>query len=99
MWDGSDSSTIRDLPNEWNNNSENANFILSGESGNSQFSMKTKNGILVKEFYTGDQLVLIMYGKKIPRAATLFQPVSEMQLKIFTMLSALPYDYFNYGVY
>lgn len=99
FWDGSDSATITNLPDDWKNNSEIVSVLLSGEISNQPFSMKNADNNIAKEFYVGEQLVLIMYGQRFPKTATLFQPVTDLQLKIFTMLSSLPYDYFNYGAY
>ena len=99
FWDGSDSATIVPLPAEWKNTSKEDNVIISGQMGNDFFSMRTVNGMNVKEFYLDDRLAMIMYGKTTPAKALLFQPVSIRQLKMFTMLASLPYQYFNYSAY
>jgi hypothetical protein len=96
FWDGQDSTTIRMLPKEWNNKAEDRNVTVAGRIEGNSFSMKTSNETAEKDFYINDQLVLIMFGKTVPGKALLFQPLSIQQLKIFTILSSLPYAYFNY---
>jgi hypothetical protein len=96
FWNGTDSATITILPNEWNNKTEDDNVTITGKIEDSSFIMKTANETMRKEFYINDKLVMIVYGKKYPSKALLFQPLSARQLKAFTILSALPYSYFNY---
>jgi hypothetical protein len=96
FWDGTDSATITTLPNEWNNKTEDDNIIITGKIEDSSFVMKTASETTRKEFYINDKLVMIVYGKKYPSKALLFQSLSARQLKAFTILSALPYSYFNY---
>ncbi len=95
FWDGTDSTTITTLPNEWNNKTEDDNVTITGKIEDSSFLMKTGNERTRKEFYINDKLVMIVYGKLYPSKALLFQSISSKQLKIFTILSSLPYDYFN----
>lgn len=99
FWDGSDSASIMALPHKWNNSIEDDNIILKGEIGGKLFSMRTSKERIVKEFYIDDQLVIIMYGKSTPKTATLFHPLSALQIKLFTILSSLPYSFFNYKTY
>ena len=96
FWDGSDSATIITLPREWNNTKEEDNVIIYGKTGDNSFLMKTTKETTAKEFYINDRLVMIVYGKNAPAKALLFQPVSALQLKLFTILCLLPYPYFNY---
>ena len=96
LWDGSDSSTIITLPQEWNNIKEDDNVIIYGKTGDNSFLMKTTNENTASEFYIDEKLAMIMYGGSKPAEAKIFQPVSEQLLKIFTILSSLSYAYFNY---
>ena len=60
------------------------------------FSMKTSKEKAVKEFYLNDLPILTVYGKYFPANSLLFQQLPAQQLKVFTILSSLPYAYFNY---
>lgn len=97
LWDGSDSTTILDLPKEWNNSREDQNVTLYGEIGSISFSMKTSNGRSEKDFFINNQLALTIYGKNKPRQAVMYQQLSTDQLKLFTIISSLPYSFFNGG--
>ncbi|ULQ50938.1 hypothetical protein [Flavihumibacter fluvii] len=97
MWDGMDSSTIIDLPAEWNNRSEEDDLIVRVKTAGHGFYMKTKEENTVKEFYINDTPALIIYGKTRPSKALLLQPVSVGDLKLCTILASLPYAYFNYS--
>lgn len=97
LWDGSDSTTILDLPKEWNNSKEDQNVTLYGEIGSTPFSMKTSNGRSEKDFFINDHLALTIYGKNKPRQALIYQQLSTDQLKLFTIISSLPYSFFNGG--
>jgi hypothetical protein len=96
LWDGSDTTTITPLPAAWNNGSEENNFIVSGKIEGDSFLIKAVKETTVKEVYINNQLMLIMYGMQAPAKALVFQPVSTRKLKVFTILCALPYPYFNY---
>lgn len=99
FWNGTDSSTIAMLPAEWNNMREDDNLTITGKIEGNNFSMKTLNEKTVKEFFVNEEPVMMTYGKTYPVKALLFQPLSERQLKVFTILSSLPYGYFNYSAY
>ena len=99
FWDGTDSTTITTLPNEWNNKTEDDNVTITGKIEDSSFLMKTTNERTQKEFYLNDKLVMIVYGKLYPSKALLFQSLSARQVKAFIILSSLPYTYFNYYAY
>jgi hypothetical protein len=96
LWDGIDSSTIISLPKEWNNNREDYNVLLKGTIREDSFTMQSANERNIKNFFVNGQLALIVYGRKLPAKALLFKQLSQEQLKLFTMLSSLPYGYFNY---
>jgi hypothetical protein len=98
-WDGSDSSTITQLPKEWNNTLEEDNVSIAGQMGANTFSMKTTAENNVKEFSMDDHLVMTVFGKGVPAKALLFQSLSQRQIKVFTILASLPYPYFNYTAY
>ena len=87
------------LPPEWNNKTEDENITITGKLEGNLFSLKTANERTRKEFYLNDKLVMIVYGKLYPSKALLFQSLSARQLKVFTILSSLPYNYFNYSAY
>lgn len=95
MWDGSDSTTIIVLPPEWNNKDDETNVIISGTLDGYSFLMKTSRDTRIKDFFVNDQLVITMLGNNKPEKARVFQPVSNRQLILFTILSSLPYSYFN----
>lgn len=95
MWNGSDSSTITALPTDWKNTDEEVNVLISGTIEGNSFAMKTSNNRKNKQFYINDQLVTIIHGDELPVNGALFHPISLRQLKFFTILSSLPYAYFN----
>ena len=95
MWDGNDSTTIMALPPEWNNKKNEISVVLKGNVEGNSFSMKTSKNARIKEFYINDQLVTIMQGKDKPTRALVFHPISTHQLKLFTILSSVPYAEFN----
>jgi hypothetical protein len=95
MWDGSDSTTIIHLPPDWNNNLAEKDIVISGKMGSNSFNMKTLKGKRIKDFYINDQLVTTIQGQNEPVNAFIFQPISTLQLKLFTILSSLPYSYFS----
>ncbi len=97
LWDGIDSASIIDLPDEWNNKSEEDNIMVRVTAADEVFYMKTNEENNVKAFYIQDKPALIMYGKLLPSTARVLQPVSALDLKICTMLASLPYAYFNYS--
>ncbi len=97
LWDGSDITTVMLLPEDWNNTAEETNVIISGKIGADTFLMKTSRERRIKEFYVNDKLIMVIKGNKEPVTALIFQPVSDIQLKTFTILSSLPYSYFNYN--
>jgi len=94
MWDGTDPTTIVQIPPKWNNPSVEKEVAISGNIGGSSFTMKTLKGARVKEFYLKDQLTATIYGKNEPSSAFIYQPMTVRQLKFFTLLSSLPYSYF-----
>jgi hypothetical protein len=96
FWDGTDTTTVTPLPAAWNNGIEQNNVMVSGKIEGDSFLIKTVKETTVKEIYINNQLVLIMYGMQAPAKAVVFQPVSLHRLKLFTILCALPYPYFNY---
>jgi len=93
LWDGSDSTTIAHLLPKWNNKVAEKEVVLSGKIGNDTFTMKTCKGKRIKEFYINDRLVTTINGRPGPISGLVFHPVSVRQLKIFTILSSLPYAY------
>lgn len=95
MWDGSDIATVVKLPPEWNYKAEKTRVVISGELEGSSFTMKTSNETRIKEFYINSELVAITYGKNEPVGGSLFHSITTHQLKLFTILSSLPYDYLN----
>ncbi len=99
FWDGSDSTTIITLPEEWNNGKADDNVRVSGKLEGTPFFMRTSKQNIAKEFYLNNQLVLIIYGKGAPAKAILFQLLPVRQLKLITIFSSLPYPYFNYSLY
>jgi hypothetical protein len=94
IWDGRDSSTIIHLPPVWNNKVPERDLDISGKMGGISFNMKTLKGKRIKDFYINDQLVATIYGQNEPVIAYIFQPISTRKLKLFTILSSLPYFYF-----
>lgn len=96
LWDGVDSATVIPLPKEWNNNREDYNVLLKGTIGEDSFTMQSVNERAIKNFFVNGRLALTVYGKKLPAKALLFKQLSQEQLKLFTILSSLPYGYFNY---
>lgn len=95
MWDGKDSTSVIPLPPDWNNKAAEADLVISGTTGKDTFSMKTWKGKRIKEFYINDQLVTTILGRGEPISGVVFHPVSTRQIKIFTILSCLPYSYFG----
>jgi hypothetical protein len=94
FWNGTDSTTITALPSEWNNETEDDNLTITGKIEGNSFSMKTLNERTIKEFFLNEKPVMVTYGKTHPVKALLFQSLSEQQLKVFTILSSLPYNLF-----
>ncbi len=95
MWDGSDTATVGSLPPEWRNTEMEADLIISGKMEGNSFLMKTSKETRVKEFFLNDKLATIIQGNEKPAKGFVFRPVSPRQLKLFTILSSLPYSYFN----
>lgn len=95
MWDGTDSTTIVPLPASWNNKFAEKDIVITGKMGADTFTMKSWKGKRIKEYYINDQLAVIFQGSSEPVSGLLFHPLSTRQLKLFTILSSLPYDYFN----
>jgi hypothetical protein len=95
FWNGRDSNTIADLPGKWTNDNSIENVLLAGTIGGIPFTMQSRNELTEKQFYINDKLVLVTYGADAPVRELLFQPISELQLKLFTILSSIPYSYFN----
>jgi hypothetical protein len=94
MWDGIDSSTIMPLPPDWSNSEEETNILIRGKTRDYSFTMKSSGDSRIKEFFINDQLVTIVHGKNEPVRAFIFHPVTTRDLKLFTILSSLPYSYF-----
>jgi hypothetical protein len=99
LWDGIDTTTIMPLPEEWNNNREDANVFIKGTMDGNAFTMQSLRERAIKNFFVNDRLALSVYGKKFPARALQFQQLSPTQIKLFTILSSLPYSYFNYPPY
>ena len=59
------------------------------------FHMQSSKELTEKRFYFNDKPAMITYGSDAPIRAILFQPLSEQQIKLFTILSSIPYSYFN----
>lgn len=95
MWDGSDSATIMSLPTQWNNFREVANVFIPGNLQGTSFIMQSSRERSIKNFFVNGEIALSVYGKKLPSKALLFQQLSPTQIKIFNILSSLPYDYFE----
>lgn len=95
MWDGTDSTTITSLPLEWNNKNKETVVLIKGNAVSESFTMKTLKDSRIKEFYINDKLAIIIQGRDKPVKAFAFQTISTKQLKLFSTLSSLPYDYFN----
>lgn len=95
MWDGSDSATIIYLPPDWNTQEDETYVELSGKIGADSFSMKTAKEQKIKEFYINDQLVTVLHGKEKPINGFVFRQLSPRLLKLFTILSSIPYSYFH----
>jgi hypothetical protein len=95
LWDGSDTTTIAHLPPEWNNSIAEKDIVLTGTIGKDSFTMKTRKGKRIKEFYINDLLVVTIQGRDIPVNGQVFHPISSRQLKIFTILSSFSFDYLN----
>lgn len=95
MWDGGDSTTVTFLPPAWNNNDDEANVTITGTIAGDPFAMKMQGNTGVKEIFINDRSVMLVVGNNKPVRAQLFQSLSDRQLKIFTILSSLPYTYFN----
>jgi hypothetical protein len=97
MWDGSDSTTIVQLPNKWDNLVPEKDVVITGKIGADHFTMKTCKGNRIKDFYLNDQLASTMTGNFEPVNGLVFIPVSCGQLKLFTILSSIPYSYFSFS--
>ena len=97
LWDGSDSTTIMPFPKEWNNDMGTPNVLLNGIMEGNAFSMQSSRERVIKNFFINHQIALSMYGKTLPVRALQFQSLSFTQIKVFTLLSSLPYAYFNYS--
>lgn len=95
MWDGKDSTTIVRLSPSYNNKVPEKDLVILGKMGGVSFSMKSLKGKRIKDFYINDQLVATILGQNEPVNAYFFQPISTLQLKLFTIISSLPYSYFN----
>ena len=95
MWDGKDSTSVVQLPIDWNNKTTETDLVISGKAGKDAFTMKTWKGKRIKEFYINDHLVATILGRFEPISGQVFHPLSAHQLKTFTILSSLPYSYFN----
>lgn len=94
MWDGTDSATIIKQPYEWGNADKETTVVLSGVMEGISFSMKTSKNLKIKEFYINEQLVAIIQGDNNPDKAFVYRSISNRQFKLFTILSALPYNHF-----
>jgi len=99
FWDGSDSSTIMDLPKDWLNGRMKDDVILNGKIKDLPFTMRSINETAEKQFYINNELAIIIYGETAPVKALQYKSLSEQQLKLFTILSSIPYSYFSYSAY
>jgi hypothetical protein len=97
MWDGKDSTTIVQLPAAWDNEVPEKDIVITGKMGNDAFTMKTYKGKRIKEFYLNDQLATTMIGNFEPVRGQVLLPVSTSQLKLFTILSSIPYSFFTFS--
>jgi len=95
LWDESDSPTIVQLSSNWN--SKVKDCVITGEIGSVKFTMKTRKEMTIKEFYLNDQLVIVIQGLYEPVRGLGFLSVSPLQLKLFTILSTIPYAFFTYN--
>jgi len=87
------------LPEQWNNNWADPNVLITGTVDGNVFSMQSARERTIKNFFVNGQVALSVYGKKLPSKALAFQQLSPAQMKVFTILSSLPYSYFNYSAY
>jgi hypothetical protein len=92
MWDGSDSSTIVAFPSDLKNKRQGVDVVINGFINGVPFLMKTSAGRRVKEFFIRDKSVAILFGKDEPVKAYLFQRLPLTTIKLFTVLSSIPYD-------
>jgi len=99
LWDGTDSSTIMPLAKEWNNNRGNPKVFIKGFLYGNAFTMQSSKERVIKNFFVNDRYVLSVFGEKLPARALQFQQLSPDQLKLFIILSSLPYSSFNYAAY
>lgn len=99
LWDGADSTTIMPIPQDWNNSSGTPNVLVKGTIEGTDFIMRSSRECTIKNFFVNNNIALSLYGKLLPVKALQFQQLSAMQIKLFTILSALPYSYFNYSAY
>ncbi len=97
MWDGKDSTTIVQLPPDWDNVIPEKDIVITGKMGNDTFTMKTCKGKRIKEFYLNDQLATVLTGTFEPVSGLVFLPISTSKLKLFTVLSSIPYSFFTFG--
>ncbi|CAN5826828.1 hypothetical protein BH10BAC2_BH10BAC2_49030 [soil metagenome] len=95
FWDGTDSATINDLPDKWKNRKGTKNVMLRGQIEGIPFIMQSRKDFTEKQFYFEDKLVMVTFGADTPQRVLLFQPLSEQQIKLFTILSSISYAYFN----
>lgn len=54
--------------------------------------MQSRKDFTEKYFYFKDKLVLVIFGMDAPQRTLLFQPLSEQQIKRFTILSSMLYN-------
>jgi hypothetical protein len=99
FWDGSDSSTIMDLPKKWLNSKMKDDVMLTGQIESVPFKMESINETRTKQFYINNELAIIIYGETAPVKALQYKSLSEQQLKLFAILSSIPYSYFSYSAY
>jgi hypothetical protein len=91
MWNGKDSSTIIDLPVEWNNTGMQIDIQLVGAMSGSPFIMKSSGGMRVKSFYKNEQLTATFTGNDRLESAALYSAISPTDFKLMTILSAISY--------
>jgi hypothetical protein len=95
MWNGKDSSSVLGMTENWNNKGVLENIVIKGQMNDVPFKFKCVKDKKVKLLYIADKAVAMIYGKNFPLSGAAYQPVTERQLKIFTILSYLPYTNFN----
>lgn len=95
IWNGKDSASVLPMAENWMNKTSYENVIINGRLESSPFTFKCIKDKKVKQLFIDDKLIAVIYGKNTPSSGFAIQPVSGKQLRIFTILSSLPYNHFN----